>query len=138
MVPEKLEHVVRAVVRSSLDECNALLPEDRRYADFAAQRIAKDSVADHIATTLKANGFLPPDDSLGSAAANFRAVSFALAAMRKRLLDKVEHAGTDWEQRRDIVESLTRHLFTDLERSGWRLVRTHLPAGAHNTTKHTP
>jgi hypothetical protein len=138
MVPEKFECVVRAVVRSSLDDCNTLLPEDRRYADFAAQRMAKDSVADHIAATLRANGFLPADDSLGSTAANFRAVSFALAAMRKRLLDKVEHAGTDWERRRDIVESLTRHLFTDLERSGWRLVRTHLPAAVHNTTKHTP
>lgn len=134
MTPERLELVVRDVVRRTLDESHALLPQDRRYADPGAQRAAKDAVADQIAQTLKASGFLPPDESIGSAAANYQAVAFSLAQMRRRLLDRIDKANGQ-EDQRELIEFLTRHLFADLEGKGWRLVRTHLAAPAHSTKR---
>jgi hypothetical protein len=135
MHPERLEYVVRHVVRSALEESHTLLPQDRRYADPAAQRAAKDAVAHQIAQSLKANGFLPADESIGSAAANYRAVSFSLHQMRRRLLDRIGKAHGSFDDQRDLVEFLTRRLFDDLEQRGWRIVRTHLPAVDHSTTR---
>lgn len=126
-------NVVREVIRWALDDYPALLPQDRRYADDAAQRIAKDHVAREIALTLARNGFLPPGDALDMSAPVLQAVSFTMGQMRTRLLKHLRGGGRDAQAEREAHLAIARSFFDDLERQGWRLVRTSLPVQPHST-----
>ena len=133
MVPEQLELVARNVVRKALEECPALIPQDRRYADPGGQRLAKDQVAAQVARELIASGFLPFDPSDVQSLSNFHAVSYTMGQMRSRLLKHIKGGGRDMEAERAAMEAIAIAFFGDLESRGWRLVRINLPAQAHST-----
>lgn len=54
---------IRAIIRSALETCPAIIPQDRRWADPEGQRMAKDSAADYIAHAIVASGVIPPSSS---------------------------------------------------------------------------
>jgi hypothetical protein len=132
---EPLELVVRAVVMHALEDCPALLPQDRRYADLGALRVAKEQVVVRVARELAASGFLPIELSEVRSLSNFHAVSYTIGQMRSRLLKHIRGGGRDAEAEREAMESIAVAFFSDLEDRGWRLVRTTLPAPPHSTPR---
>jgi hypothetical protein len=130
---DPLEDIVRAAIFRALEDCPAIIPQDRRYADAGGQRAAKDQVAHRIARELSASGLLPFDASNVRALSNYQAVSYTMGQMRARLLRHIRGGGGDIEAQRDALASIAIAFFSDLEERGWRLVRTRLPAEHHST-----
>lgn len=134
----ELETVVRDVIREALDASPNLLPQDRRYADDAGQRIAKDIVAHEIAHTLMSNGWLPLDlAEVGDVRtlSNHSAVHYTMGQMRTRLLKHIRGGGHDMEAQRQAMTSIALAFFSDLESRGWRLMRTNA-SSKHFPTSH--
>ena len=132
---DPLELVVYAVVMRALEDSPELLPQDRRYADIGAARIAKEQVARQVARELAASGFLPFELSEVRSLSNFHAVSYTMGQMRTRLFKHSRGGGRDAEAEREAMESIAVAFFSDLEERGWRLVRTTLPALPHSTPR---
>lgn len=122
---EELEEVVRAVILAALHDCPELLPQDRRYADYSGQQIARGLVAHRIARDLSASGYLPFDPTFARLnLSNFSAVSYTMHQVRRRLLAHIKGGGRDVEAERQAMESIAIEFFSNLESRGWRLVRT--------------
>lgn len=132
---DRLELVAHAIVLRALEDCPALFPQDRRYADMAALRQARELVARQVSRELGASGFLPFDTSEIRSLSNFHAVSYTMSQMRSRLLNHIRGGGRDVEAERDAMERIAIAFFSDLEERGWRLVRTALPAPPHSTPR---
>jgi len=132
---DRLELVVHAIVLRALEDCPALFPQDRRYADWGALRQARELVAQQVSRELGASGFLPFDASEIRSLSNFHAVSFTMGQMRSRLLKHIRGGGRDSAAEREAMESIAVAFFSDLEERGWRLMRSTLPVPPHSTQR---